>query len=141
MFNLIFGFVIVWLILSSAILIHLKIKERRDIQQQIRQVAQTFNTTPELVLFLDYTSPDFKEIDELLLSETPVSFVVVFRAPIWLIEVKKKKWVTHHVLSNTNIISLLDSGGTGTKALRIQKEKFQVFHEIPALIRLTALQK
>lgn len=91
MFNLIFGFVIVWLILSSAILIHLKIKERRDIQQQIRQVAQTFNTTPELVLFLDYTSPDFKEIDELLLSETPVSFVVVFRAPIWLIEVKKKK--------------------------------------------------
>ncbi|MFB0842334.1 hypothetical protein [Paenibacillus oleatilyticus] len=126
---------LLWLAISAAVLYILRRREQRAIQAQVRQIGQLANETNELILFLDYTAPGFKEIDALLLSDMPGRVTVVFTAPEWLIAAKSKKWERHCVVnaSSLNVPSLEVSPA---RIVKDKYGKYRVFYEVPAFLRL-----
>ncbi|MEK5640213.1 hypothetical protein BK138_28345 [Paenibacillus rhizosphaerae] len=140
MFNLFFLGTMLWLALCITVVARLRRRERRIIQEQILHIGQLANETNGLVLFLDYTSPDFKEIDALLISEMPNRATIVFQAPEWLVAAKRKKWGRHCVLDASSLNAQL-SGWNTTRVVVDKSGSYNIFYEVPAYIKLMIQQK
>ncbi|WP_145947983.1 hypothetical protein [Paenibacillus sp. Y412MC10] len=140
MFNLFFLGTMLWLALCITVVARLRRRERRIIQEQILHIGQLANERNDLVLFLDYTSPDFKEIDELLISEMPNRVTIVFQAPEWLVAAKRKRWERHFVL-NASSMNAQPSGWNTTRVVMEKNGSYDIFYEVPAYIKLMIQQK
>ncbi|MCP1306364.1 hypothetical protein [Paenibacillus tyrfis] len=131
---------LLWFAISIGALAILRRREQRAIQAQVRQIGQLANETNELILFLDYSAPGFKEIDALLLSDMPDRVTVVFTAPEWLIAAKAKKWERHCVVSASGL-NASSSGVNPTRMIMDKYGKYRVFHEVPAFLKLISRSK
>ncbi|MEC0208461.1 hypothetical protein [Paenibacillus ehimensis] len=131
---------LLWFALSIAALARLRRRDRQAIQAQIRQVGQLADETNELILFLDYSAPGFKEIDAFLLTDMPGRVTVVFHAPQWLFAAKAKRWERHCVVS-ADCLNASSSGITPTRVVLDKGGKYRVFHEVPAFLKLWSRSK
>lgn len=129
-----------WFTLSIIMLSRIRRREYRKIQERIKQIKNLVNESNPLILFLDYKSPDFKEIDALLELEVPSRITIVFYAPEWLIVTKRKRWATHFVLSSTEVINLPDRGNL-TFIAQDKNGKYKIFNDVSGFIRLFIQQK
>lgn len=129
-----------WFAISAAVLYILRRREQRAIQAQVRQIRQLANETNELILFLDYSAPGFKEIDAFLLSDMPGRTTVVFTAPEWLVAAKAKKWGRHCVVSASSL-NASSSEVSPTRIVTDKYGKYRVFHEVPAFLKLMSRPK
>ncbi|KPV60794.1 hypothetical protein QJ48_03580 [Paenibacillus sp. A3] len=131
---------LLWFAISIAVLATLRRREQRAIQAQVRQIGQLANETNELILFLDYSAPGFKEIDAFLLTDMPSRVTVVFHAPEWLIAAKSKRWERHCVVS-AGSLNASSSGVSPTRIILDKGGKYRVFHEVPAFLKLMSRSK
>ncbi|WP_211269551.1 hypothetical protein [Paenibacillus glacialis] len=129
-----------WFTLSTIMLFRIRRREYREIQEQIKQIKKLVNESNPLILFLDYRSPDFKEIDALLELELPSRITIVFYAPEWLIVAKRKRWAKHCVLSSTQVINLPDRGDL-TFIAQDKNGKYKIFNDVSGFIRFFIQQK
>lgn len=137
MFKLFLLGTMLWLVLCILILSYLRKREEQIIEDQVQQIQQLTKETNELILFVNYSSPSFKEIDALLITDLLFRVVIVFRAPEWMIEVKRKKWDKHCILSAS---SLIDFPLNKTRILKSTKGRTKVFYEVPEYLELLVLK-
>ncbi|MGZ9586633.1 hypothetical protein [Paenibacillus marinisediminis] len=86
---------LIFFIAIISIYIYLLKKERkklRTILLWLNEIKPNLNAT---ILYLDYTSENYQEIDEILSKINRFNLLIIFKAPKWLTIVKRKKWTNH----------------------------------------------
>lgn len=69
----------------------------------LKEIAMQ-NKSSVSIISIDYASPQFKELDQLFMSNTHNNIVVFLRSPLWLLNIKKDNWKTCIVLDATKYL-------------------------------------
>lgn len=139
MSDILFIGIMLWFIASIVILIMLKKRENRRIQEHIKQLYDLSDEVHELIIFLDYKSREFKEIDNILI-EVPLRMTIVFNAPKWLVAAKTKKWGLHCVLDSNDLVQK-NTYMNGTMIFQLKNGKYKKYNEVLSYMGLFHSQR
>ncbi|MDN9010154.1 hypothetical protein [Brevibacillus laterosporus] len=97
---IIFSGIIVLFMISIRVWLAKKrlIHEVRLIRTLQKQLGTSFST----IILVDYASPNFKSLDQLLAQGENKKIIVFFSAPDWLITIKSKLWKNHLVVNSNS---------------------------------------
>ncbi|MCR8979767.1 hypothetical protein [Brevibacillus laterosporus] len=84
------------------IFIRVWLAKKRVVQEtgMIRTLQKQLGTNYRTIISVDYASPKFKSIDQLLANGGNKEIIIFFSAPDWLINIKGKAWKNHFVVNS-----------------------------------------
>lgn len=92
-------------VVITLFLILMKWRTQHKLNKFIHQLA--VNKSDEFlasgVLFLNYKTEKFKEIDEQLTKNTSTQLLIFLNAPDWFIRLKSSKWIRHKTLPGNEV--------------------------------------
>lgn len=93
-------------ILCSLLLITIMGKERvskkainKILTELEKKQIDPIDSSPNYIIFISYSSDNFKEIDSMLQCNCFESSIVFLDAPSWLAQVKKKTWANSIIIT------------------------------------------
>lgn len=114
--------------MGVVIVYYYTLKRISKIEVSIIENSINNNSEEIIILFLDYSSENFKEIDNILsTSIVPKSIKILFSGPEWLINLKRKRWNVD-LFSDEACINLMRSLQRKDGVIEYNKKKRKCIH-------------
>ncbi|WP_076359223.1 MULTISPECIES: hypothetical protein [unclassified Paenibacillus] len=144
---------IIYLLIILCILSYIKIRiskttvlaDNSMLKACLNEYLLGFKEGAVIIIYLDYNSTTYSEIDTLITNESD-KFIVVFRAPAWLFTLKMQMWKQHVVINGEKVPFLSNNEVIvrRTKTGRLQyfnnQREFLEYHRAKSTF-LTRLEK